>query len=69
MAPPLRTTVDIFQDALIAAQTLVRRDAAEPESATPGNSATLRGRFALLPQRDQIVTAEHVRVLMEREGI
>ncbi len=29
----------------------------------------LRGRFALLPQRDEIITPEHVRELMEREGI
>ena len=37
------------------------------------NSATknvaLRGRFALLPQRDEVITPDHVRELMEREGI
>jgi hypothetical protein len=32
-------------------------------------AAPLRGRFALLPARDEIVTAGHVRALMEREGV
>ena len=80
----LRTTLNLAEDALIAAQTLarrrnlslgeavselVRRGAAAPMGAAPGGSAPLRGRFALLPRRDEIVTAEHVRTLMEREGI
>jgi len=34
-----------------------------------GRAPRLRGRFALLPQRDEIITPEHVRELMEREGI
>ncbi|MCD6681656.1 MAG: hypothetical protein LT102_13575 [Burkholderiaceae bacterium] len=29
----------------------------------------LRGRFAVLPKRDEVITAEHVREIMEREGI
>ncbi|MCD6674306.1 MAG: hypothetical protein LT106_15830 [Burkholderiaceae bacterium] len=29
----------------------------------------LRGRFALLPKRDEVVIPEHVREIMEREGI
>jgi hypothetical protein len=29
----------------------------------------LRGRFALLPRRDEVITADHVRALMEREGV
>jgi hypothetical protein len=32
-------------------------------------AAPLRGRFALLPRRDEVITAEHVRSLMEREGV
>ena len=35
----------------------------------PSNDATLRGRFALQPQRDEIITLEHVRETVEREGI
>ena len=29
----------------------------------------LRGRFALLPARDEVITPQHVRLLMDREGI
>ena len=29
----------------------------------------LKGRFALLPLRDEVITPQHVRDLMEREGI
>jgi hypothetical protein len=32
-------------------------------------SNPLRGRFALLPRRDEVITADHVRALMEREGV
>jgi hypothetical protein len=81
----MRTTLNLAEDALIAAQTLarrqqislgdavselVRRGASTP--AGPGPAATtapLRGRFALLPRRDEVITAEHVRALMEREGV
>jgi len=81
----MRTTLNLSDDALIAAQTharrrhislgeavseLVRRWAAAPAPAASGVGATpLRGRFALLPVRDEIVTAGHVRALMEREGV
>ncbi len=81
----MRTTVNLSDDALIAAQTharrrnislgeavseLVRRGAAAPAPAVSGAGAVpLRGRFALLPRRDEIVTADHVRALMEREGV
>lgn len=34
-----------------------------------GRAPRLRGRFALLPQRDEIITPDHVRELMERERI
>ena len=83
----MRTTLNLSDDALIAAQTharrrhislgeavseLVRRGAAAPAPAASGagaGAAPLRGRFALLPARDEIVTAGHVRALMEREGV
>lgn len=80
----MRTTLNLAEDALIAAQTLarrrgislgeavselVRRGANAPGAPVPGATAPLRGRFALLPRRDEIVTADHVRSLMEREGI
>lgn len=81
----MRTTLNIAEDALIAAQTLarrqnislgdavsemVRRGARVPASpCAPAPDAPLRGRFALLPRRGEVVTAEHIRTLMEREGV
>ena len=80
----MRTTLNLSEDALIAAQTLarrerlslgdavselVRRGAQAGSLAAPSAVQSLRGRFALLPARGEIVTAEHVRSLMEREGI
>ena len=80
----MRTTLNLAEDALIAAQTLarrqqislgdavselVRRGAALPAGAPAAAPQPLRGRFALLPRRDEVVTAEHVRALMEREGV
>lgn len=81
----MRTTLNLADDALIAAQTLarrqqislgdavselVRRGASAPASPSlhPPQAPT-RGRFALLPRRDEVVTADHVRALMEREGV
>ena len=81
----MRTTLNLAEDALIAAQTLarrqqislgdavselVRRGASAPS--TPLRRAAevpLRGRFALLPRRDEVVTSDHIRALMEREGV
>lgn len=80
----MRITLNLADDALVAAQTLarrrnislgeavselVRRGAAVPTGGTGAGSAPLRGRFALLPRRDEIVTADHVRALMECEGV
>ena len=81
----MRTTLNLAEDALIAAQTLarrqqislgeavselVRRGASAPAGAAlPATGAALRGRFALLPRRDEVLTADHIRGLMEREGL
>lgn len=81
----MRTTLNLAEDALIAAQTLarrqqislgdavselVRRGASAPaSSAQRATNTPLRGRFALLPRRDEVVTAGHIRALMEREGV
>ena len=78
----MRTTLNLAEDALIAAQALARRRRISLGEAvselvrrgagaatTTATAAPLRGRFALLPRRDEIVTADHVRGLMEREGI
>ena len=81
----MRTKLNLSEDALIAAQTLacrqhislgdavsdlVRRGASVPASpSAPATDAPMRGRFALLPRRGEVATAEHIRTLMEREGV
>jgi hypothetical protein len=81
----MRTTVNIAEDALLAARHLAQRErmplgdaiselvrrgatGAGAQAATR-QQAPLRGRFALLPARDEVITPQHVRELMEREGI
>ena len=80
----MRTTVNIAEDALTAARhfgqrervslgdaisELVRRGAtADTGAAAVRECAPLRGRFALLPARGEIITLKRVRDLMEGEG-
>jgi hypothetical protein len=40
-----------------------------PTPAQGQHPRPLRGRFALLPARDEVITVDHVRELMAREGI
>ena len=84
----MRTTVNLAEDALIAARNLarrarlslgdavselIRRGAAAPacgkHTALRRAQPALRGRFALLPVRDELITPQHIRGLMETEGI
>ncbi len=79
----MRTTINFSDDALLVAKQVAARErislgdavsnlvraGAGARPATEAKSLPLRGRFALLPQRDEIVTPQHVRELMEREGI
>jgi hypothetical protein len=81
----MRTTLNLAEDAAIAARNvarrerislgeavsdLIRRGAAASGAAPQASTRTpLRGRFALLPARDETITPQHVRDLMEREGI
>ena len=78
----MRTTLNLEEDALLVAQALARRHrislgeavsrlirAATQSAPTPGPTAPLRGRYALAPVRDELITVAHVRELMEREGI
>ena len=79
----MRTTLNFSDDALLVAQQVAARErislgAAVSKLVRAGAGAQptaeamalpLRGRFALLPQRDEIVTPEHIRELMDREGI
>ena len=81
----MRTTINLAEDAAIAARNVAQRErlslgeaiselirrgasAGAPSARALGTQA-LRGRFALLPQRGETVTPQHVRELMEREGI
>jgi hypothetical protein len=81
----MRTTLNLAEDALIAARNiaqrehlslgdavseLIRRGSAAPApAASAAGRSSLRGRFALLPARDEVITPQHIRNLMEREGI
>jgi hypothetical protein len=81
----MRTTINLSEDAAIAARNVARRDRVSLGEAVsilirrgasvgdaeriPDQPASLRGRFALLPARDEVITPQHVRALMEREGI
>jgi hypothetical protein len=79
----MRTTINIAEDAFLAAKhmaqrerislgdavsELIRRGTRQPDAAL-ARSVPLRGRFALLPVRDEVITPQQVRELMEREGI
>ena len=79
----MRTTLRIDDDVLNAAKhEALRRNATSSEIAidlirtglrsradTSIKPAATIGRFAILPPRDEIITPEHVRKLMEQEGI
>ncbi len=81
----MRTTLTLAEDAMLVARhvaarerislgeavsMLIREGARGHAAGTPQQTtAPLRGRFALLPARDEVITADHVRELMEREGI
>lgn len=81
----MRTTINLAEDALIAARNIAQRErlslgdavselirrgmAAGSQSFKPQTAPALRGRFALMAVRDEVVTPQRVRELMEREGI
>ena len=45
------------------------RDGLRANAQTPATPTGLRSKYSVLPARDEIVTNEHVRRLMEQEGI
>lgn len=79
----MRTTLNLSEDALHVAKHYATRQqlslgdavsaliraGAQVHAQGPSTTATLRGRFAMLPSRDEVITIDHVRELMEREGI
>ena len=81
----MRTTINLAADALIAARNIAQREKLSlgdavselirrgTAAAGPGLQqqpmAALRGRYALLPARDEVLTPQRVREMMEREGV
>ena len=79
----MRTTLTLAEDALLVARHVAQREkislgdavselvraGARVRAANGGAQVPLRGRFALLPARDEVISVEHVRELMERDGI
>ena len=81
----MRTTLDIDDDVLLAAKehaarerkslgaviSALARDSLRRPSQPAGRGAPAKrgGRFAVLPQRDEVVTLEHVRGLQDAEGV
>lgn len=79
----MRTTLNLTEDAFHVAKHLADREhlslgdavsqliraGAQSRATAPVAGAPLRGRFALLPARDEAISVAHVRELMEREGI
>ena len=81
----MRTTLDIDEDVLQAAREhaarerkslgavisgLARESLRRPASPAPRRGTARRGgRYAVLPQRDEVITVEHVRGLRDVEGV
>ena len=79
----MRTTLTLAEDAFLVAKHVAQceklslgdavselvRAGARARSASNGAQAALRGRFAMLPARDEVITMAQVRELMDREGI
>ena len=78
----MRTTLNLAEDALLVEQNHARRQrvslgeavsrlirSSTVAVAAPISLAPLRGRYALAPQRDEIITPDHVRDLMSHEDV
>jgi hypothetical protein len=80
----MRTTLDLDDDVLIAAKAhaarekrslgsviseLARESLQRPSAPSARARGRQGGRFAVLPARKEVVTVEHVRRLMDAEGV
>ena len=45
------------------------RDALRTNAHVPATAVALRSKYSVLPARDEIITTEHVRRLMDQEGV
>lgn len=80
---PMRTTLTLADDVSLIARQVAKREhislgeavsrlAREGFRAQPLQSATrqkFRSKYSVLPVRDEVITTEHVRRLMDEEGI
>jgi hypothetical protein len=78
----MQITLTIDDDALLQAEAFATRNqitldlavseltraGAEACISHPSHTNVLRGRFALLPRRDEVITPEHVSKLLQRSG-
>jgi hypothetical protein len=60
---PLRTTLTLSDDVFLITRQVAARDRVSP------GEAMLKSRYSVLHARDEIITTEHVRRLMDEEGI
>ena len=79
----MRTTLALSEDVLLIARQYAARDKVSLGEAVsrlarqgvrlqmqqPATKSVFKSRYSVLPSRDQIVTTEHVRRLMDEEGI
>ena len=79
----MRTTLALSDDVLLIARQVAAREGVSLGEAVsrlaregfrarmqqPAQAAEPRSRYTVLPARDEIVTTEHVRRLMDEEGI
>ena len=79
----MRTTLALSEDVLLIARQYAVRDKVSLGEAVsrlarqgvrfqmqqPATKSEFKSRYSVLPARDQIVTTEHVRRLMDEEGI
>lgn len=81
----MRTTLDLADDALLLAKRVAARErlslvdavsrlvlagaGVRAHPAVQSRPPSLRGRFELLPQRDEVITPAHVRELMGNEAL
>ena len=79
----MRTTLSLADDAILIARELAQRErlslgeavsrlvreGSRAQHAQAAGTQALKSRYSVLPMRRQLVTSEHVRRLMDEEGI
>jgi len=79
----MRTTLALSDDVFLIARQVAARDRVSlgeavsrlaregyrSQTQQPATATALKSRYSVLPVRDEIITTEHVRRLMDEEGI